>query len=74
MAPNTYNCIDVAIKEVAAFVFGSWICIADSGGGFSSYLPYLVSPSPLPLAGSPEASGDLADKLSNLMIADPISS
>ncbi|OEL23895.1 hypothetical protein BAE44_0015086, partial [Dichanthelium oligosanthes] len=46
----------------------------DSAGGFSSYLAYSASSSFLPPASSPEASDDLADKLSNFAIADPISS
>jgi hypothetical protein len=39
-----------------------------------SYLTYSAGTSTLPPASSPEASDDLADKLGDLAIADPISS
>jgi hypothetical protein len=74
MATNTYNCIDTMLEEGTAFLFGSWLCIADGAGGFSSYLAYSASTSSLPPVSSPQASGDLADKLGDLAIADPISS
>jgi hypothetical protein len=74
MAPITYNFIDTVLEEGTSFLFGSWLCVADGAGGFTSYLAYSARTSSLPLASSSEASGDLADKLGNLMIADPISS
>ncbi|OEL34070.1 hypothetical protein BAE44_0004912 [Dichanthelium oligosanthes] len=72
MALITYNNTDVTIEEGMTFVSGSWVCIADGLGGFSSYLVDLVSTLPHP-ARSPNAFGDLVGKLSNLKIANPIS-
>jgi hypothetical protein len=74
MASNTYNNINTVLREGTIFLFGSWLCIADGSGGFSSFLVYSASTSTTSPAGSPEASGELADQLGNLGIADPISS
>jgi hypothetical protein len=74
MASNTYNCIDTMLREGTAFLFGSWLCVADRSGGFSSFFAYSASTPTLLTVSSSEASGDLADKLGNLAIADPISS
>src|SRR5579859_5474025 len=74
MASNTYNFTDSVLEEGTAFLFGSWLCVADGAGGFSSYLAYSASTSTLPPASSPEASDDLTDKLGDLAITDPIAS
>jgi hypothetical protein len=71
MTPITYNNTDFLIEEGAAFIFGPWICTADGMGGFSSYFANSVISLPHP-ASSPDALGDLAGKLGNLEIADPI--
>jgi hypothetical protein len=67
----TYNNTGVAIEKGATFIFSSWICIADGIGGFTNYLVESVS-SLLHSGSSPDALGDLIDKLSKLEIADPI--
>ncbi|OEL32409.1 hypothetical protein BAE44_0006572 [Dichanthelium oligosanthes] len=69
MALITYNSIDIAFKEGATFIFGSWVCTADGMGGFSSYLADSASTLPH-TANSPNVLHDLVDKLSNLDIAD----
>jgi hypothetical protein len=70
MAPITYNIGDVAIKEGATFVFGSWTCIKDGMGGFSRHLAHSAGPLPN-LVTSFEVPHDLIDNLDNLEIADP---
>jgi hypothetical protein len=58
-------------QEGTTFIFGSWVCVANGQGGFSSYLTNpreLEAPSPV----SSHDVGILANGLSEIQLSNPI--
>jgi hypothetical protein len=63
--------LTVVLEEGAAFIFGSWVCIADGSGDFGSHLAKPREPE----ASTPTSSRDIdehADNLGEIQISNLI--
>jgi hypothetical protein len=58
----SFNFTSVVLDEGTAFTFGSWLCIADDGGGFNSHHAETSEPT----ASTPPSCHDIDDFVDGL--------
>jgi hypothetical protein len=58
----SFNCTSAVLDEGMVFIFGSWFCITDDGGGFNSHLGEIREPT----ASAPASCRNIDDFANDL--------